>query len=158
MVGLISCRVYNRPGVLAVVSAFLARKQINIQSVTLTETKGQDTALMIIAAEGEGGALDGAVEGLRSFDDIFAAEQLDRNHYLDRELLLVKVAAKPADIPLVMQILETMRATVLAMGQDAITIEMSGSQERISALRKLLGQFHICEYARSGTAVVGKEG
>lgn len=154
MVELISCRVYDQPGVLAAVAGFLAEKHINIRSVTLTQSQGENTTLMIISIEDASHCIAALVEELRSFETILAVERLDQNHYLGRELVLVKVAAAPADIPLLMQILETMRATVLAMGTDSITIEMSGNRERISALLKLLEQFDICEYAKSGLVAV----
>ncbi len=156
MAELISCRVYNQPGVLAAVAGFLAEKNINIRSVTLTEAQGENTSLMIVSVEGDNDGIATAADKLHAFEKVLDVERLDKNHYLDRELLLVKVIAKPSDIPLLMQILESMRATVSAMGRDTITIEMTGNQERISALLKLLEQFDIREYARSGPVAVSK--
>ena len=67
---------------------------------------------------------------------------------------MVKVNTRPEDLPHLMQICEVMHANVAAMGHTTMTIEMTGAEEKISSLVRLLQPFGIQECARSGRVAV----
>lgn len=155
MTELITCRVHNRHNVIAAVTAVLAREAVDVHSVTRSQTGGGHTAVLTLAVAGAPESLDAAVAALRGCEQVLETHRLDRTRCLERELLLVTVAAGQDDIPLLMQVLETMRAKVSAMGHETITVETTGDQARISALLKLLERFEIRQCARSGPVAVG---
>lgn len=155
MTELITCRVHNRHNVIAAVTGVLSDARVDVHSVTRSQAGNDHTAVLTLAVEGTPGDVDAAAAALRGCDQILAAHRLDRTRCLERELLLVTVAAGPDDIPLLMQVLETMRAKVSAMGTETITVETTGDHARISALLKLLERFEIRQCARSGPVAVG---
>ena len=107
--------------------------------------------------EGDEGALATVASQLAALDTVVAVDDLDRSGFLDRELVLIKVGAKPEDLPRIMQICEVMHASVAAMGIETMTLEMANTEDKISAFIHLLQPFGIRECARSGRVAVGKE-
>ena len=151
---IISCIVRNQPGVLAEVARCLAQRTINIHSLAVTESEGENTSRMTVVVLCKQDTLEAAARELEQIDNVVEVENLVRIGFLDRELVLVKVSPQPGDMPRLMQVLEVMRAGVAAMGRQTLTVEMTGTEERIHALLRLLKPFGIREYARSGLAAV----
>jgi acetolactate synthase-1/3 small subunit len=150
----ISCLVRNRPGVLARIANAFAEKQMNIHSLAVTEAEEDDVSRITVVIDGEDEQLEAIASDTRRLEDVVEVDDLDRSGFLDRELVLVKVVSKPADLPRLMQIVEVMRANVAAMDIDTMTIEMVGREEKVTALVRLLKEFGIRECARSGRVAV----
>jgi len=152
----ISCLVHNRPGVLAKVVGAFAGRNINIHSLAVNESEGEDVSRITVVIDGEEDALEAIAEETAALEDVVELEDLDRTGFLDRELVLAKVRAKPEDLPRLMQVLELMHANVAAMDPETMTIEMIGAEEKISAFIRLLKPFGIEECARSGRVAVSR--
>ncbi len=69
---------------------------------------------------------------------------------MDRELVMLKVGMDPEQIGQLMQIFEVFRANVVGMGQETITVEMAGDQERVDGLIQMLKPYGIKSMCRSG--------
>jgi len=150
----ISCTARNRPGVLAKIAGALAARNINIHSLAANESEGEAVSRITIVIEGERDQFEAMADDTSKLEDVIEVEDLDRSGFLDRELVLVKVACSAGEVPSLMQIAEVMHASVIAMGHDDMTIEMTGTEEKISAFVRLLKPFGIEECARSGRVAV----
>ncbi len=150
----ISCLARNRPGVLASVAKAFADRGVNVHSLAVNASEGENVSRLTIVIEGDKDRLDAAAEDMATLEDIKEVDDLDRGGFLDRELVLVKINTKPEDLPQVMQIIEVMGATVLAMSENTMTIEMPGSEVKISGFIRLLKPFGLLECARSGRVAV----
>ncbi len=148
----ISCIVRNRPGVLANLASGLAHRGINIHSLAVNESEGEGVSRLTIVVEGEPHQLATIAKDTAGQEDVVEVEDLDR--FLDRELVLVKVNIKTEDLARLMQILEVMHADVAAMDVNSMTVEMTGTEEKITGFINLLKPFGIREYARSGRVAV----
>ena len=153
-----SCIVKNQPGVLEKLAHALGSRGLNIHSLSVNESDEDNLSRVTIVIDGEREQLASVAIDISELDVVAGVEDLDRSGYLDRELVLIKVKAQPEDLPRLMQILEVMHATVIAMGHDNMTIEMSGTEEKISGFIRLLKPFGILEYARSGRVAVSAGG
>jgi acetolactate synthase I/III small subunit len=151
---IISCIVKNRPGAIAGITDFFARQQINVHSLAVSETEGEETSRVTIVIEYDEKSPEALASRLAAVNHVVAVDDLDRAGFLDRELVLVKIVAKAEDLPRIMQICEVMHASVAAMGLNTMTLEMSGTEQKISAFIHMLQPFDIREYARSGRAAV----
>ncbi len=150
----ISCIVKNRPGVLARVAKSLADRRINIHSLAVNESEEEDVSRITIVIEGETNQIEAIAGETAMLEDVVRVDDLDRSGFLDRELVLIKVTAKPEDLPRLMQAVEVMHANIAAMDTETITAEMTGTEEKITAFLRLLRPFGIREYARSGRVAV----
>ena len=75
---------------------------------------------------------------------------------VQRELLLVKVRADPAVRSQVLEIVDLFRAHAVDVTPEALTVEATGTAEKIAALLKNLEPYGIREMVQSGTIAVGR--
>ena len=67
-----------------------------------------------------------------------------------RELALVKVATSPVTRGEIIQIVNLFRANIVDVGNASMVIEITGEEDKISALHDLLEPFGIIEMLRTG--------
>lgn len=63
---------------------------------------------------------------------------------------MIKLSMSPESTGQLMQIFEVFRANVVGMGQNTITVELSGDQERVEGLIQMLIPYGIKSMCRSG--------
>lgn len=146
----ISALVKNRPGVLAESSAAFNKNKINITSISCGETENMDVSRMVICAEGSDEDINKVTRELEDMDFVIKLDDLARKEFVDRELVLIKVDVNKDSMSQIMQIFEVFRADVVGMGQKTITVELSGDQERVEGLIKILQPFGIKSMCRTG--------
>jgi acetolactate synthase-1/3 small subunit len=74
--------------------------------------------------------------------------------YVERELALIKVAFGSTTRAEVMNIVSIFRANVIDVGTNVCIIEITGAQEKIDAMLRLLMPLGIKEIARTGSAAL----
>ncbi|WP_027722243.1 acetolactate synthase small subunit [Maridesulfovibrio zosterae] len=146
----ISALIRNRPGVLAESSAAFLHHKINITSISCGETENMDVSRMVICAEGSDDDISKVTNDLLAMDFVIQLDDLARKEFVDRELVLIKVDVDKDSMSQMMQIFEVFRADVVGMGQKTITVELSGDQERVEGLIKILQPFGIKSMCRTG--------
>ena len=150
----VSCIVENNPGVLASIAGSFAEVGINITSLAVGETEDIALSRMTIVVNCEEDKLSHVVEHLQELMEVMRVEDLDREEFIERELMLVKVKAEGEDIAKVMQLVEIFHATVVGISREGLVIEMCGLDTRVDALVDLLRPFGIVELARTGRVAV----
>lgn len=146
----ISALAKNKPGVLAELALQFGKSEANILSLAAGETENPEISRIVLRIEGDDAAIDAAGQYLDSLDSIIQIDDLSRKDFVDRELVMVKIAMSPASTGQLMQIFEVFRANVVGMGQETITVELSGDQERIEGLIQMLRPYGIKSMCRSG--------
>ena len=80
--------------------------------------------------------------------------ELDPNTTVERELVLIKVAATQATRSDVLEIVRLFRVRVVDVNTESMTIEATGAEGKIDALLGLLEHYGVIELVRSGTVAV----
>ncbi|AMK10183.1 MAG: acetolactate synthase small subunit [Pseudodesulfovibrio sp.] len=142
------CR--NEPGVLAMMAMECGKYDANILSLAAGETENPEVSRIVLCVDGDDGAIDEIGRYLASLDAVIQLDDLSRKDFVDRELVMIKVATDPARTGQLMQIFEVFRANVVGMGQETVTVELSGDQERVDGLIKMLIPYGIKSMCRSG--------
>ncbi|QGY39596.1 acetolactate synthase small subunit [Pseudodesulfovibrio cashew] len=140
----------NKPGVLAELAAAFGKSGANILSLAAGETENPGVSRIVLRLEGDDEAIDAAELCLRNLDGIIGIDDLSRKDFVDRELVMIKIAMSPQSTGQLMQIFEVFRANVVGMGQETITVELSGDQERIDGLIQMVKPYGIKSMCRSG--------
>ena len=140
----------NKPGVLAELATEFGKSDANILSLAAGETENPEVSRIVLRIEGDDAAIDAAEKYLESLDAIIQIDDLSRKDFVDRELVMIKCAMSPENTGQMMQIFEVFRANVVGMGQETITVELSGDQERIDGLIQMLMPYGIKSMCRSG--------
>lgn len=146
----ISALVRNEPGVLADMAAAFGEAGLNIRSISAGETEDPSISRLVISVEAENDKVGKVTEMMQDMKAVIQIDDLARKDFVDRELVMIKVDMKPENSPQIMQILEVFRAGVVGIGESTVTAELSGDQERVEGLIKLLAPFGIKSMCRSG--------
>ena len=153
---LLSLLVENHPGVLNKVSSMIRRRGMNITSLTVGETDDDSVSRMTIAIDVGRAQADQAVKQLYKLIEVVKISDITEDPIVDRELVLVKVAASRGDRSELLQIVEIFKAKIADVGTDSMVLEMSGPEDEVDTFLELVRPFGIKEVARSGTVAMAK--
>ena len=145
-----SLLVDNEAGVLSRVAGLFSRRGYNIDSLTVGETQDKCHSRMTVVAEGEPEVLEQIEKQLAKLVDVSKIQMLPADASVCRELILIKVAAKPEDRAQVIAIADIFRAKVVDVSKDSLIMEMTGSQNKLKAFVELMADYEILELARTG--------
>jgi acetolactate synthase-1/3 small subunit len=151
----LSVLVENKSGVLARVSALFSRRGFNIESLAVGPTENPDLSRMTIVADAESQPLEQITKQLNKLIEVIKIVELD-TAAVQRELLLVKVRAPLADRGQVLQTAELFRARVIDVNTDTVTLEATGTPDKLQALLAVLAPLGIKEMAQSGTVALSR--
>ena len=146
----ISVLVENRPGVLARVSGLFARRGFNIESLAVSRTEDPSASRMTIVVGGSDRVLAQINDQLNKLIDVIKVYDHTNDKIVERELGLIKVAANPQTRPEIIQIAAVFRASVVDVSDQTMTIEITGSEEKLDSFQSLLEPYGILEFVRTG--------
>jgi len=147
----LSALVKHEPGVLAEVSGLFSRRQFNIESLTVGPTTDEGVARMTIVIEEPEPGVEQAKKQLRKLVPTIAVEEL-QPEAMRRELALVKVRGeKPDDIQ---SVAEMYNGQAVDASTNSVTVEITGSKQKIDAAIEAFEQFEVREVVRTGAAAL----
>jgi acetolactate synthase-1/3 small subunit len=146
----LSVLVSNHPGVLARVSSLFARRGFNIESLTVGPTLDPEVSRMTVVVSVENSlALEQIVKQLAKLIEVYKIVELDSTS-VDREMMLIKVHAPEPHRSAIIDVVRLFRAHAVDVGSDSMTVEVTGSVDKLRALVELLLPYGIIEAATSG--------
>ncbi len=152
----LSVLVENKPGVLARVSALFSRRNFNIHSLAVGPTENPEVSRMTIVIAVEGLPLEQVTKQLNKLINVLKIVELAPAAAVQRELLLIKVRADAANRAQVVTIVEMFRAHVIDLAPDSLTIEVSGTSDKLDALLRMLEPYGVREMVQSGMVALGR--
>jgi len=142
--------VENKPGTMLRIVGLFSRRGFNIDSLTVGATENPDYSRMTITVEGDEVILEQVTKQLNKLVNVIRVSEMDPNESVDRELAIIKVAAKKEDRSEIMQIVSVFRAKIIDVSPRSLIVEVTGTNDKIEAMVRLLRQFGIKEMARTG--------
>ena len=152
----LSVLVEDQPGVLARISALFSRRGFNIESLAVGPTEVPDISRMTIVVNVEDLPLEQVTKQLNKLVNVLKIVELEASASVQRELLLVKVRADLETRSHVLETAQLFRAKVVDVASDAVTIEATGSSDKLEALLRVLEPFGIRELVQSGLVAIGR--
>ncbi|WP_322761477.1 acetolactate synthase small subunit [Frankia sp. Cr2] len=152
----LSVLVENKPGVLARVAGLFSRRGFNIESLAVGPTEHDDVSRMTIVVAVDELPLEQVTKQLNKLVNVIKIVEMDPTASVRRELVLIKVRA---DMSVRSQVLETVtlfRAKVVDVAPDAVTVEATGTRDKLDALIRMLEPFGIRELVQSGMVALGR--
>ncbi len=142
--------VENRAGVLSRVSGLFSRRGYNIDSLAVGVTEDPTISRMTIVVRGDDHVLEQVTKQLNKLIDVIRVTDIKADEAIERELSLIKVAADANTRSEIIQIVDIFRARIVDVASKSMTIEVTGDDEKIRAMEKLLRPFGIKEMVRTG--------
>lgn len=152
----IACLVQNNPGVLAQISGLFAGRGYNIDSLAVGETENPKLSRMTIVSHGEAAILEQIRKQLEKLVPTVKVVDLTEVEHVERELLLARVAAAPAQRSELLQLIEIFRARVVDVAPKELMVELSGRTAKLEAFLELLRPYGIRELSRTGAIAMAR--
>ncbi|WP_019008175.1 acetolactate synthase small subunit [Deinococcus aquatilis] len=147
---LVSALVRDEPRVLTRITALFGRRGYNIRSLSVGATEHPGLSRMTFVVTGDRGVVEQAMRQLEKLHDVVRIIDHSLEKFVDRELVLVKVAISPDSRVEVRQIAEDFRSRIVDVGRHALTFEVTGDEGKITAFIEQMRPFGILETMRTG--------
>jgi acetolactate synthase-1/3 small subunit len=153
----IAALVENKPGVLHSISNMFRRRDFNIESITVGGTEQEDLSRMTITVIGDEKTLEQVVKQMSKLIDVVKVTKLEPENIVTRELALIKV-----NIPDnksrsdVINCVEVFRGRVVDVSPQSLTMEITGTPDKIDAFLNLMRTYGIMELARTGLTALSR--
>jgi len=152
----ISAIVENKPGVLAHIAGLFAGRGFNIDSLAVGETEDPMRSRMTVVARGDDAVLEQIRKQLGKIIDVIKVVDFSGADTVERDLMLIKVAASPERRGEVFEIVEVFRGKVVDIGPKHLTLEVSGPEKKIEAFIDLVKPYGVKELVRTGRIALAR--
>ena len=152
----LSVLVEDKPGVLARVASLFSRRGYNIQSLAVGATEQKDMSRMTIVVNVEDSPLEQITKQLNKLINVIKIVEQEPDNSVDRELALIKVRADATTRSQVIEAVNLFRAKVVDVSTESLTIEATGTPEKLEALLRVLEPYGIRELVQSGVVSLSR--
>jgi acetolactate synthase-1/3 small subunit len=142
--------VNDRPGVLNRMVSLFRRRNFNIDSIAVGHSEVPHLSRVTIIVNGTTATVEQVRKQLDKLIDVVKIFDISGEKLTGRELALVKVKATSATRSEILEIADIFRANIVDVASDTLTIEITGDEDKIESMLKLLQGFGIREIARTG--------
>ena len=152
----LSVLVENKPGVLARVAGLFARRGFNIDSLAVGVTENPDMSRMTVVVDVEEHSLEQVHKQLNKLINVIKVVDLPDDNSVQRELILVKVKADARSRAEIIEMVDVFRGKIVDVGKGTVSIEVTGTGSKLTALEDLLKPYGIVELARTGMIALNR--
>ncbi len=152
----LSVLVEDKPGVLARVASLFSRRGYNIQSLAVGATEQKNMSRMTIVVNVEESPLEQITKQLNKLINVIKIVEQDEDNSVSRELALIKVRADAATRGQVIEAVNLFRAKVVDVSTESLTIEATGTPEKLEAFMRVLEPYGIRELVQSGVVSLSR--
>lgn len=145
--------VENKPGVLNRVASLFRRRNFNIDSLTVGRTDRPDISRMTIVVDADA---DQVRKHLFKLVNVIQVQEVTDVPNVSRDLALIKVRVNSDTRGEVMQICDIFRAHIVDAGPEAVIVEVTGDEQKITSMVELLKPIGITEMVRTGVVTMAR--
>ena len=153
----LSILVENQPGVLSRISGLFGGRGYNIDSLCVAETTEPNVSRVTIVATANRVVLEQIMKQLHKLINVMKVIELTGTEFVQREMALIKVNAKPEHRAEILRIVDIFRAKIIDVGLEHYTIEITGDEDKLFAILSLLKPLGIKEIAKTGIIALSRE-
>lgn len=148
---MLTARLRNTAGVLNRFTGVLLRKQINIEAVSAGHTEEEGiTRITVIVDVPSLEETDLIIKQLNRLIDVIRVRDITDIPHLEREVILIKLAAPAHKRAEILAVIQPFRASVIDVALKSITIQVTGDANKIDALLRVVEPYGIKNIARTG--------
>ena len=154
----ISALVQNVPGVLSHISGMLASRGYNIDSLAVGETEDNQLSRMTFVVVGDDDVVAQIRKQLEKIVTVVHVEDISSADHVERDLMLVKVAASREKRGDIIELVNIFRAKIVDVTPEVLMIELSGQESKIEAFIDVLRPYGILSLVRTGVIAMVRGG
>jgi acetolactate synthase I/III small subunit len=153
---ILSLLMDNEAGALSRVAGLFSARAFNIESLTVAQTEDPAVSRMTVVTNGSDEVVEQITKQLNKLVDVVKVVDLNDYRHIERELMLIKVAAKKADRDEIKRMVEIFRGRIIDVTENTYTIEMTGPGEKLDAFVEAIEDGLILEVVRSGVSGISR--
>ena len=154
----ISLLVDNQSGVLARVSSLFNRRGFNIDSLTVSATNDPAISRITVTTHGRDQEIEQLILQTERLEVSRQVFELTPDKSLQRELLLLKVAADVHSRAELREIASIYKSKIIDLSPDSMVFELTGRPSKIDAFLLMFQDYHILEMCRTGVTAIERGG
>ncbi len=152
----LSVLVENKPGVLARIAGLFARRGYNIESLAVGQTERPELSRITLQVGVENQQfLEQITKQLNKLLEVLKIVELEESA-VRRELVLIKLKADPSTRSQIIEIVQLFRGKTVDVQNESLTIEATGSPDKLEALLEMLQPYGVRELVQSGLVALGR--
>jgi len=148
--------VENKPGVLARIAGLFSRRGFNIETLAVGPTDDPSLSRMTLTLDGALHPIDQVTKQLHKLVNVIKIRDLEPEEAVARELALFKVAADGDTRAQVMQYADIFRGRVIDVSKRSLTVEVTGTDDKIEAFERMIRPFGLIEMVRTGEIAISR--
>src|SRR5215204_2534033 len=153
---ILSLLVENRPGVLARIAGLFSRRGFNIDTLAVGPTDDPDVSRITLTLDGALHPIDQVTKQLHKLVNVIKIRDMEPGETIAREMALFRVSAGVENRAEIIQFAEIFRATIVDVSRRTMTIEVTGTQDKIDAFERMIRPHGLVEMARTGEGAITK--
>ena len=153
---ILSILVENKPGVLARIAGLFARRGFNIQTLAVGPTDDPSISRVTLTVDGALHPIDQVTKQLHKLVNVIKIRDLEPAETVARELALFKISADSEARAEVMQFTDIFRGKVIDVSKRSMTVEITGTDDKIEAFERMVRPFGLVEMVRTGEIAVAR--
>lgn len=152
----LSVLVENKFGVLARVAGMFSGRGYNIHTLNVGPSHDPDISRMTIVVREREHVLEQIIKQLDKLVDVIKVIDYREGEYVNRELVLMTIAADKDSRAEVIELCDLFRAKIIDVGVTCLTIEITGDEGKINKFVSLMEKFEIKELTRTGKIALAR--
>ncbi|MGB1800504.1 MAG: acetolactate synthase small subunit [Gammaproteobacteria bacterium] len=153
---ILSLLMENEAGSLSRVAGLFSARGFNIESLTVAPTENPKISRMTLVTNGSDAIVEQIMKQVNKLVDVVKVVDLVESRHIERELMLIKVSAKKSDRAEIKRMNDIFRGRIIDVTENAFTIEMTGTGEKLDAFIEALDEKLILEVVRSGVSGIAR--
>ncbi|MBL7179357.1 MAG: acetolactate synthase small subunit [Pseudomonadota bacterium] len=153
----LSILVDNEPGVLSRIAGLFSGRGYNIDSLCVAETMDPKVSRITLVTKANAAVVEQIEKQLNKLVNVIKVHDLTGKEYVEREMALIKVVAKPEHRAEILRTVDIFRCKVVDVGREHYTIEVTGDSGKLTAILNLLQPIGIKEIAKTGVIALFRE-
>src|SRR3954464_11860725 len=152
----LSILVENRPGVLARIAGLFSRRGFNIDTLAVGPTEDPEISRITLTLDGAVHPIDQVTKQLHKLVNVIKIRDMEPDQTIAREMALFRVQAAVENRGDIMQFPEIFKARIVDVSRRSLTIEVTGSTEKVDAFERMIRPHGLIEMARTGEVAISR--
>jgi acetolactate synthase I/III small subunit len=153
---ILSLLVENKPGVLARIAGLFSRRGFNIDTLAVGPTEDPEVSRITLTLDGAVHPIDQVTKQLHKLVNVIKIRDMEPSGTVVREMALFRVNASVESRAEIMQYAEIYEAKIVDVSRRSLTIEVTGSQEKVDSFERMVRPHGLIEMARTGEVAITK--
>ena len=153
---ILSILVENKPGVLARVAGLFSRRGFNIDTLAVGPTDDPSISRVTLTLDGAVHPIDQVTKQLHKLVNVLKIRDMEPEETVAREMALFKVSSAVENRAEIIQFAEIFRAKIVDVARRTMTIEVTGSADKIEAFERMVRPHGLVEMVRTGEIAIAR--